>query len=102
LLIETRDTSLAHSDMTVREARIVRRPDRDGQSLWQGHTSSNTLDPIALNRLPELCLATRALMLPAIRLLANELMPNATVGQMFELLPDQVRALPPDPIMANP
>lgn len=93
LLIDTRDTSMAHSDMTVREARITRLLDRHGQSLWQGLTSSNTLDPITLSQLPDLCCASRALMLPVIRALADEIMPDAAAGQMFELLPDRVRII---------
>lgn len=90
LLIEARDKSMAHSDMSVRDARIVRIPDdQDGGSVWEGRTSSNTIDPATLNRLPELCIATRRRLLPAIKALAEKVMPNAVVGQVFELRPNE-------------
>ena len=94
VLIEARDKTMAHSDMDAREAKIQRMPDNQaGLSIWEAQVSSLTLGPETMTGLAELCKATRQLMLPEIRELAGTVLPDAAVGQMFDLQPDTVHLI---------
>lgn len=84
LVMDIRDQTAAHSDLGIREA-IVRRVPSQGSLVWQTLTSTNTIPQPSVSWLADLCVETRRSLLPAIRDLADGLLPGVRVGQCFAL-----------------
>lgn len=87
MLLGIRDQSAAHSDLTVREVRIELARVNGAERVWLGHTSSDSLRRPQVERLAELALAMRRIILPELNALALAAFPNAIVGEVHEILP---------------
>lgn len=87
MLIGIRDQSAAHSDLTVREARIELVQNGRNGVVWRGHVSSDSLSRPQVDRLADLALAIRRNLLPEINALASRMYPNAAPGDIHDITP---------------